>query len=82
MRKIEETAGFVICYDGIPDRTDQPPQGSPVPTVPPKPVSDDKWAASCRIEYLTHVLEPVIKNGKETGEWKVYFFRRKRHLDD
>ena len=63
--QIEETEGFIIIRDG----SDSVPQANVE-----QPVKADRHT-----EFQTHILAPEYVDGKATGNWRVYFFRDKRH---
>ena len=71
-----ETQGFVIYNIDADQTIVHKPKDPPNPYLPQRPVSDEMRSASARMEYHTHVLEPVYQDGKQTGKWRVYFFRR------
>lgn len=69
----DQDDGFIIL-DEMP--AERPPQILP---NDPKPAprqwrqyTDDQLAHSCRWKSKTHMWEPIYKDGKETGEWRVY----------
>lgn len=72
-----EKPGFVIVTPI--NRTD--PKSKPVqPTEPPptpRQESDDFISASQRLNWDTHVAQPIIQNGRATGKWCVCRLRRR-----
>jgi hypothetical protein len=63
----DENAGFVIYFPIIEEK----PQPQPDATAPVPRYSDDMLSANRRMDWGTHVAEPICKDGKETGKWRV-----------
>jgi hypothetical protein len=73
----EYGVGFVI-YDSVAasfPKTETKETPSEKVVVPPWP--DEGWSANCRLVRRTYIAEPIYKDGKPTGEWRVC--RRRRH---
>jgi hypothetical protein len=69
----EEDDGFVILDEMPAER--QPELSKEVPKPEPqrwRQYTDDQLAHSCRCKAETHMCEPIYKDGKETGDWRVY----------
>jgi hypothetical protein len=68
-----EDDGFIILDEIPAERQPEIPQSDPEPAPQRwRQYTDDQLAHSCRWKSKTHMWEPVYKDGKETGEWRVY----------
>jgi len=80
--KSAERCGFVIVGDPGVKEEENPAPRRPVQkksqetrlkpkaeAVPKRP--DAVISASCRGVYQTHIVEPIYKDGKRTGDWRV-----------
>ena len=75
--KIVETEGFIIVYNN----SETPKKPKSCADDLPRPVEqipDWMLSANSSTEYKTHLLAPVYKDGKTTGQWRVYFYRDKQ----
>lgn len=74
--EIIEEDGFVIYQCAKSSKVevacDQPDLDPPIPD---RQVPDWLRSANSQIEYETHILAPVYRDGTPTGQWQVYFFR-------
>jgi hypothetical protein len=68
-----EDEGFIILDEMPAERQPEiaPKVSSPAPQVW-RQYTDDQLSGSCRWKSKTHMWEPIHKDGKETGEWRVY----------
>lgn len=74
--EIIETDGFVIYQIAkSPEAEEACDQPELDPPVPDRQVPDWMRSANSQTEYQTHLLAPVYRDGKPTGQWQVYFFR-------
>lgn len=65
---LEDRPGFIF----VPSIHHDKPAETPPPVVAPAPhYPDDIRSANARMDWGTHVAEPVYKDGKVTGEWRV-----------
>ena len=73
---IIETDCFVIYRGAIASKVEvacDPPDLDP--PIPDRQVPDWMRSANSQIEYETHLLAPLYRDGTPTGQWQVYFFR-------
>ncbi len=73
-RKAEgEDDGFVILDEMPAERQPKIVPSDPKPAPQRwRQYTDDQFAHSCRRKSKTHMWEPIYKDGKETGKWRVY----------
>lgn len=68
---VDEELAFVIC-DSVPARCPRDPKPAPTSQEPPTPPPPDwKQAQSSRWLWQHGITEPVVKDGKHTGEYRV-----------
>lgn len=80
VKPVEEEPGFIV-YGSVPARYPREPKPEPTAKEPPTPPSPDwKQAQSSRWFWQHGITEPVVKDGKFTGEYRVC--RRPRGWDD
>ena len=71
----EEHDGFVILWD---EASQPKPEPIPEPPKPPQKVpdySDEFISGTFRICRANYMAEPIVKNGEESDEWRVYRVR-------
>lgn len=74
VEKVEDEDDGFIILDEIPaERQPEIPQEVSKPAPQRwRHYTDDQLSHSCRWKSKTHMWEPIYKDGKETGEWRVY----------
>ena len=66
-----EEPGFIILdQTGQETRKSVPVELTPL-VEPPRRYPDDICSANARMDWTTHVAEPIYKDGVATGEWRV-----------
>jgi len=68
-----EDEGFIILDEMPAERLPEIPPSVPKPAPQRwRQYTDDQLSRTCRWGSKTHMWEPIYKDGKETGEWRVY----------
>lgn len=73
----DEEPGFVFVTPINPTKPKPEPVEPPAPQPPPRQYSDDFLSATLRLDWETHVAEPIFVDGKDTGEWRVCKLRNR-----
>jgi hypothetical protein len=72
-KREDDDDGFILLDEIPAERQPEIPPCDPEPAPQRwRQYTDDQLAHSCRWKSKTHMWEPIYKDSKETGEWRVY----------